>query len=111
MLTNVEILVPDVEWMMALEQYPKAVMARSKESYPNPDGSYVRVYCLGDGSVQSIRHGSGDESYGWGQINDGSRPDWLVLDTAGRARTPASGKPTFQMDPELARRYGLIPRQ
>ncbi|HAB17957.1 MAG TPA: hypothetical protein DCE44_16085, partial [Verrucomicrobiales bacterium] len=104
-LANVEILVPSVEWMIAVEQYPQAIMARGTEAYPNPDGSYVRVYCLGDGSVQEIRHETAEESYGWGQIIDGTRPDWLVLRTAETATTAAEPQTALQMDPKLARRY------
>lgn len=111
MLAHVEILAPSVEGMMAVEQYPEAILARSTESYPDPDGSYVRVYCLGDGSVQEIRHETAEESYGWGQITDGSRPDWLVLRAADAAPTSAETNPTLPVDPELARRYGLVPER
>ena len=109
MLANVEILTPTVEWMMAAERYPEAIVARGTESYPNPDGSYTRVYCLGDGSVQSIRHVTAEESYGWGQKIDGSRPDWLALRAPETEIPSAESKPIYQMDPEMARRYGLIP--
>lgn len=128
-LDQVELLVPDVDWMLKAERMPESIIARSREVTPTGDGRFVRVYALGDGSVQSVRHATAEEAYGWGQRADGQPVDWGQLEggagldpvlaeryglkatpTSSGAKSDGTSAPkVFKMDPELARRYGLSP--
>ena len=94
-LDQIELLVPDIAWALKAEAMPEAIVARAREALPTPDGHFIRAYVLGDGSVQSIRHATADEAFGWGQFADGRTVDWNV------------GQSSVVLDPELARRYGL----
>lgn len=99
-LDQIDILVPDMKWMLKAEMTPESIVARSREATPTTDGHYIRAYSLGDGSVQSVRHNSPDEAYGWGQNLDGTPVQW-----ADENQKPA----TIIIDPVIARRYGLLP--
>lgn len=101
-LDQIEILVPDVPSMLKAEAMPQAIVARARQALLTPDGQFIRAYSLGDGSVQSIRHATADEAFGWGQDIGGKPIQW----EAGQA-TERFDPAKVSMDPELARRYGL----
>jgi hypothetical protein len=94
-LDEIELLVPDLSWMLKAETHPQAIVARSRDAVPSGDGGFIRAYALGDGSIESVRHASAEEVYGWGQMTDGKAVEW----------DPKTG--VLFMDPALARRYGL----
>ena len=53
-LRNVELLVNDPSQLgKLLEEAPETIVARTAEPIPTPDGRWLRVYTLADGSVQS----------------------------------------------------------
>lgn len=94
-LDQIELLVPNVSWMLKAEAMPDSIVARARQALPTQDGQYIRAYAMGDGSVQSIRHATAEEAFGWGQRLDGTLVEWEV------------GQGAFVIDPTLARRYGL----
>lgn len=94
-LDQVELLVPDVAWMLKAEAMPDSIIARARRALPTQDGQFIREYAMGDGSVQSIRHATSEEAFGWGQRLDGTPVQWDL------------GQGSLVIDPALARRYGL----
>lgn len=94
-LDQIELLVPDVTWMLKAEAIPDSIVARARQALPTQDGQFIRAYAMGDGSVQSIRHATAEEALGWGQRLDGTMVEWEV------------GQGAIVIDPALSRRYGL----
>jgi len=97
-LDQIDLLVPNVSWMLKAETQPDSIVARSRDAIPTEDGHFIRAYALGDGSVQSVRHTSAEEVFGWGQkMVNGKAVEWNLNSTPS----------VLILDPELARRYGL----
>ena len=62
--TDLELLVNDPSQLgKLLEEAPETIVARTAEPIPTPDGRWLRVYTLADGSVQSYSDESPNQAF------------------------------------------------